>query len=202
MFGKMNLSNCWVLANAQGLAAGLFAYAVLSARLPGATAAVLGLALYVALSIWAFDGCLKARARKAAGAASASAPKPAAKPPVKPAPQPVAALKAPEPVAALPKQSRPALLAAARGGVSDDLKRIKGIGPKLEAMLHGMGVHHFDQIASWTEAELAWVDDNLEGFKGRASRDAWVDQAKVLAAGGVTEFAQRVDAGEVPTSQA
>lgn len=193
MFGKLNLSSCWVLANLQGLAAGLFAYAVLSARLPGATAAVIGLALYVALSIWAFDGCLKARARKAAEADAAPAPKPAPKSSVKPAPQPVAAL---------PKQSRPALLAAARGGVSDDLKRIKGIGPKLEAMLHGMGVHHFDQIASWTEAELAWVDDNLEGFKGRASRDAWVDQAKVLAAGGVTEFAQRVDAGEVPTSQA
>ena len=79
-------------------------------------------------------------------------------------------------------QSKPVFLAEAREGGPDDLKRIKGIGPKLELMLHGMGVFHFDQIAVWTEAELAWVDDNLEGFKGRASRDNWIPQAKAFAA--------------------
>ena len=45
-------------------------------------------------------------------------------------------------------------LSAARGG-ADDLKKIKGVGPKLEAMLHGMGFYHFDQIANWTAAEVA-----------------------------------------------
>ena len=60
-----------------------------------------------------------------------------------------------------------------------------------------MGIFHFDQIAGWTEAELAWVDDNLEGFKGRASRDAWVSQSKTLAAGGETEFSARVTKGDV-----
>jgi NADH-quinone oxidoreductase subunit E len=89
--------------------------------------------------------------------------------------------------------TRPAALQAARGGRPDDLKRIKGIGPKLEAMLHGMGFYHFDQVAAWSDAELAWVDRNLEGFKGRASRDAWVAQAKILAAGGETEFSARQD---------
>jgi predicted flap endonuclease-1-like 5' DNA nuclease len=46
-----------------------------------------------------------------------------------------------------------------------------------------MGIFHFDQIASWGPQELAWMDANLQGFKGRASRDGWVAQAKALAAG-------------------
>lgn len=96
---------------------------------------------------------------------------------------------------------RPASLPAAREGGPDNLKLIKGVGPKLEAMLHGMGFFHFDQIAAWTARELAWVDDNLEGFRGRASRDEWVEQAKILAAGGATEFSERAGRGEVPTSQ-
>jgi predicted flap endonuclease-1-like 5' DNA nuclease len=93
--------------------------------------------------------------------------------------------------------AKPATLEAPREGGPDDLKRIKGIGPKLEETLHGLGYYHFDQIANWTEGEIAWVDSNLEGFNGRASRDAWVEQAKVLAAGGETEFSQRADRGEV-----
>lgn len=92
---------------------------------------------------------------------------------------------------------KPALLTEARNGKADELKAIKGVGPKLEAMLHRMGVFHFDQVASWRAAEVAWVDENLEGFKGRVSRDHWVEQAKVLASGGTTEFSQRVEKGDV-----
>ncbi len=80
--------------------------------------------------------------------------------------------------------TRPAGLPAARNGHADDLKLIKGIGPKLEAMLHGLGYFHFDQIAGWSEAEIAWVNDNLEGFKGRVTREGWVDQARGLMRGG------------------
>ncbi|MEM1076967.1 MAG: NADH-quinone oxidoreductase subunit E [Pseudomonadota bacterium] len=93
--------------------------------------------------------------------------------------------------------AKPAMLTAARDGAADDLKKIKGVGPKLETMLNGMGIYHFDQIAAWSSAELAWVDDNLEGFKGRASRDEWVAQAKTLASGGETEFSSRVTKGDV-----
>jgi NADH-quinone oxidoreductase subunit E len=78
---------------------------------------------------------------------------------------------------------RPAALSASRDGGPDDLKLIKGVGPKLEALLHTLGFYHFDQIASWTDAEVAWVDEHLEGFKGRVSRDGWVAQARALAAG-------------------
>ncbi|MES2144613.1 MAG: NADH-quinone oxidoreductase subunit E, partial [Pseudomonadota bacterium] len=74
---------------------------------------------------------------------------------------------------------QPKALQAARGGKPDDLKVILGIGPKLEILCHRLGFFHFDQIAAWTDAEIAWVDDNLEGFKGRVTRDKWVEQAKV-----------------------
>jgi predicted flap endonuclease-1-like 5' DNA nuclease len=78
---------------------------------------------------------------------------------------------------------RPAALAAARSGKADDLKLIVGIGPKLEKLCHELGFYHFDQIANWTAEEIAWVDENLEGFKGRVTRDDWVGQARKLAAG-------------------
>jgi NADH-quinone oxidoreductase subunit E len=92
---------------------------------------------------------------------------------------------------------KPQGLTSARGGKADNLKEIKGIGPKLEILCNSLGFYHFDQIANWTAAEIAWVDDNLEGFKGRVTRDAWVAQAKVLAAGGETEFSKRVEKGGV-----
>lgn len=86
---------------------------------------------------------------------------------------------------------KPVFLDAARGGTPDDLKLIKGVGPKLESVLNSIGVYHFDQVAAWSPVEVAWVDENLIGFKGRVSRDNWVEQAKKLAAGEETEFAAR-----------
>jgi predicted flap endonuclease-1-like 5' DNA nuclease len=93
--------------------------------------------------------------------------------------------------------TRPAGLDAPRDGTADDLKQIKGIGPKLEKLCNSLGFWHFDQVAAWTSDEVAWVDANLEGFKGRVTRDKWVDQAKVLASGGETEFSKRVEDGDV-----
>ncbi len=82
--------------------------------------------------------------------------------------------------------ARPAALEGPRDGKSDDLKRIKGIGPKLEQQCNTLGFYHFDQIAAWDSDEVAWVDANLEGFKGRVSRDTWVEQAQLLAEDGKT----------------
>ena len=90
---------------------------------------------------------------------------------------------------------KPRALKAARKAGADDLKLLKGVGPKLEAMLNGMGYYHFDQVAAWTEAEVAWVDANIEGFKGRVSRDGWVAQAAILASGGQTEFSKKAGKG-------
>lgn len=104
--------------------------------------------------------------------------------PVDATPEPEDAPPAPlggEAVADLPEGRRPQLFDAPRGE-ADDLKKIRGIGPKLEARLNDMGVWHFEQIAAWSAEEIAWVDDNLE-FKGRVTRDDWVGQARELAAG-------------------
>ncbi|MEO1733226.1 MAG: endonuclease [Pseudomonadota bacterium] len=88
------------------------------------------------------------------------------------------------------EEKQPETLSAAREGGPDDLKLLKGVGPKLEQTLHELGFYHFDQIAAWTEAEVAWVDTRLK-FKGRIERDGWIEQAKILAAGGETEFSKR-----------
>lgn len=128
-------------------------------------------------------------------------PAPEAKPAAAPAPKPTPAAKpapAPKPKpAATAEAGPPEKLDGPRGGKGDDLKRIKGVGPGLEKALHGMGVYHFDQIANWTASEIAWVDDNLLRFKGRATRDNWVEQAKTLAEGGETAFSSKVDKGDV-----
>ncbi|MCA0942893.1 endonuclease [Salipiger pacificus] len=93
--------------------------------------------------------------------------------------------------------SQPVALAQPRSGDADNLKEIKGVGPKLESLLHELGIYHFDQIAGWSSAEVAWMDENLKGFRGRVSRDDWIGQARTLAAGGETEFSKRVEDGEV-----
>ncbi|PCJ05584.1 MAG: NADH-quinone oxidoreductase subunit NuoE [Rhodobacteraceae bacterium] len=87
-------------------------------------------------------------------------------------------------------EAEPEVLKAARGGKADNLKLLKGVGPKLEQTLNELGFFHFDQVAAWTEAQVAWVDARLT-FKGRIERDGWIEQAKKLAAGEETEFAKR-----------
>ena len=64
---------------------------------------------------------------------------------------------------------------------ADDLKRIAGIGPRLEEKLNGLGIWTFAQVAAWTPEQVAWVDDYL-AFKGRIERDGWIAQASELAA--------------------
>ena len=87
-------------------------------------------------------------------------------------------------------EEAPEVLTAARDGGADDLKLLKGVGPKLEQTLNELGFYHFDQVAAWTPAQVAWVDSRLK-FKGRIERDGWIEQAKILAAGGETEFSKR-----------
>lgn len=62
----------------------------------------------------------------------------------------------------------------------DDLKTIKGIGPKLEKMLNELGVYTFRQLSKMTEEEYHLIDELLDAFQGRAQRDAWAEQAKGL----------------------
>jgi NADH-quinone oxidoreductase subunit E len=75
----------------------------------------------------------------------------------------------------------PGSLDAPEGGIADDLKRISGVGPKLEQTLNGLGIYHFAQVAAWGPDDIARVDEKLT-FKGRIERDDWVSQAAALAA--------------------
>ena len=129
------------------------------------------------------------------------APAPSAPPAPEPGPASEAPAQAPTPVpATAPAYSgpgkKPETLTAPRESGADNLKLIKGVGPKLEALCNQLGFYHFDQVARWTDEEVAWVDENLEGFKGRVSRDEWVSQARILAEGGETEFSQRAKKSE------
>lgn len=140
------------------------------------------------------------------GAYKYEAEKPAKKAPAKKAPAKKAAAKktpakkaAAKPVAksaevvveaAAASEKKPRTMKAARKAGADDLKLLKGVGPKLEQTLNELGFFHFDQVSKWAADEIAWVDARLK-FKGRIERDGWIDQAKILADGGETEFSKR-----------
>ena len=68
-------------------------------------------------------------------------------------------------------------------GQPDDLKKISGIGPKIERLLNEVGIYHYRQIATLTGEDIAWLDERLK-FRGRIERDDWVGQAKKLAGEG------------------
>jgi predicted flap endonuclease-1-like 5' DNA nuclease len=102
------------------------------------------------------------------------------------APEPPQAAAEPVPTASPAETPSPFL--AAPQGEPDDLRRIKGIGPKLETMLKELGVFHYRQIADWTPEQLALVDAQLGQFQGRAGRDQWQSQARFLAAGDVKGY--------------
>lgn len=76
----------------------------------------------------------------------------------------------------------PAQVGTDAGG-ADDLRRIKGLGPKMLTLLHSLGVTRFEQIAAWTDADLDELDTRLGAFAGRPRRDNWVEQARLLAGG-------------------
>jgi NADH-quinone oxidoreductase subunit E len=133
-----------------------------------------------------FSGLVEGEAQPAEPAARlrlvASQPAPRA--------QPVARAK---PVAS--KKAVPAPIVTAAGDVAatppaaierpeqpDDLKAIAGIGPKLEKTLNGLGIWTYAQVASLTEAEIAWLDGKF-GLGGRIGRDGWTGQAAGLSAG-------------------
>jgi predicted flap endonuclease-1-like 5' DNA nuclease len=83
---------------------------------------------------------------------------------------------------------------------ADDLKRIRGIGVLTEKRLNAMGVASYEDIANWTREDIDRVSQQLD-FKGRIERENWVEQARILSAGGDTEFSRRLDRRDVETSR-
>ena len=139
------------------------------------------------------------RNRSAALAYEAPAPAPVAAPVPKPvaAPEPAAKLVADTDTGGIGLGAGAAVAAGAALtaigipaaiGAADDLLRIKGIGPKLNGVLNGLGVTRFDQIAAWTAGDVDKVDDHLASFKGRIGQEEWIPQAKLLATGQDVEW--------------
>jgi predicted flap endonuclease-1-like 5' DNA nuclease len=87
-----------------------------------------------------------------------------------------------------------------RSAPPQDLKRIRGIGVLIERRLNAMQIATYEQIANWTAEDIERVSRTLD-FKGRIERENWVEQARILASGGATEFSRRVDRGDVETGR-
>lgn len=175
--------------------------------------------LFGSFLVWGF--CQGRLAAPLPAAPVTLAPAPAAEPvapqaaaPVAPTPAVVPASAAPAPVAEqAPSEAKAALKAkapakakaqpVAEGGKkpramkaprkagADDLKKIEGIGPVLEKACNALGIWHYDQIAKLGADEVAWMDANLKGFRGRVSRDKWVAQAKIIVEEGIDRFLER-----------
>ena len=78
------------------------------------------------------------------------------------------------------RNARPTVAARARArapGESDDLTRIKGIGPTFEARLNEMGYRTYLDLARWTSEDL---DTLGEGLGARIRLKEWSDRAAEL----------------------
>ncbi len=133
-------------------------------------------------------GAMPAPAPAPAAKAEAAAPKPEASKP---------AVSKAAPAKTEPAKAKPAAGRKTKAAPSDDLMRIKGIGPKLSDWLLENGIRRYAQIAEWDAATVADYAQRLGRMGNRIEADDWVGQAKLLAAGGETEFSHRVDDGEV-----
>ncbi|WP_343526541.1 hypothetical protein [Sphingomonas sp.] len=131
----------------------------------------------------------------------APTPAPAAPPPpppVMPAPaapeEPATVADDPlrdEPVAAAaPMAASPAAEAAPASPITDmarpedqPITLLKGLGPKLTQKLAEHGIATVGDMAALSEAQAQALDAQLGPFSGRMTRDRWLEQARLLAAG-------------------
>ena len=77
---------------------------------------------------------------------------------------------------------------------ADDLLLLKGVGPKLADVLHGLGFFRFTQLANLTPTEIERLDTQLGAFRGRIARDRIAEQADYLARGDLDGFEERFGA--------
>ena len=95
--------------------------------------------------------------------------------------EPASKTKTAKPAAAKATEVKPAAPKAGKAAAGGDLKKLSGVGPALEKKLLAAGVRSLEQIASWTEADVTKIDEELS-FKGRIEREGWIAQAKELTA--------------------
>jgi len=76
-------------------------------------------------------------------------------------------------------------------GLTDDLCRLKGVGPKFADALQGLGFTRFEQLARLGPTEIERLDGQLGAFRGRISRDRVAEQADYLARNDIDGFEQK-----------
>lgn len=79
-------------------------------------------------------------------------------------------------------------------GAPDNLQALKGVGPKLAALLNAQGLTRFDQIAALSPGQVEALDEQLGAFRGRLTRDRVVEQAHYLARGDTDGYKQHFGA--------
>jgi NADH-quinone oxidoreductase subunit E len=149
-----------------------------AAAVAAATALGFGLSSHIAGIMF---GAMQGAASALQSGVTEREPAHVAKPSTAEAPATAPAAKAPQAPASArkPKAPRKPTESAPKGRGNDDLKRISGIGPKLEQVLNGKGIRRFADIAALSEADVARLDAEF-GLSGRIARDDWVGQAKAL----------------------
>lgn len=65
---------------------------------------------------------------------------------------------------------------------ASNLSLISGVGPTIEKKLRAAGITSWNDIAAWSDEDVAKWDEELK-LRGRATREEWVEQAKELLAG-------------------
>jgi predicted flap endonuclease-1-like 5' DNA nuclease len=95
-----------------------------------------------------------------------------------------APLAEPAPQAPAPVREKPRTLPGPRNGAPDDFTLIEDVSVLQQTTLYSLGVFHFDQVAAWSPANVAWVDNYLR-LRGRIDAEEWVEQADALAREGV-----------------
>ena len=70
----------------------------------------------------------------------------------------------------------------AEGLDASNLSLISGVGPTIEKKLRAAGITSWNDIAAWSDEDVAKWDEELK-LRGRATREEWVVQAKELLAG-------------------
>jgi predicted flap endonuclease-1-like 5' DNA nuclease len=80
---------------------------------------------------------------------------------------------------------------AGAAGPADDLAKLKGVGPKFVARLNELGITRYEQLAGFSDSELAHLDERLGPFRGRLARDRIAEQASYLARGDTEGFEER-----------
>ena len=99
--------------------------------------------------------------------------------------------RSPRPRPTSPAKCSASTSIAAPAGPAEDLRQLKGVGPKFVARLNELGITRFDQLAGLNANEVAHLDERMGPFQGRLAKDRVIEQADLLARRDIETFEER-----------